>query len=180
MSAAAGSDVDLAKIEALFMDVDGVLTDGRILLGEDGIERRSYSVRDGLGLQLCRRAGIKLAMITSSPSEGIRLRGERLGIDLVRIGAKDKAEELRGTAQALDVDPAAVAFMGDDLVDIPAMRIAGLAIAVADAVPSVIACADVVTERAGGMGAVREVCEMLVSVRDPELLRRTKECGLFL
>ena len=180
MSVVVGPNIDFAKIEALFMDVDGVMTDGRILLGGDGVSRRSYYARDGIGLQLCRRAGIKLAMITSSSSKGVILRGEKLGIDLVCTGVKDKAEELRIRAQALEIDPAAVAFMGDDLVDIPALKIAGLAIAVADADPSVLACADMITIRAGGMGAVREVCEMLVSARDPELLRRIRECGLFL
>lgn len=174
------SAADPATIEALFMDVDGVLTDGRILLGDDGIERRSYNVRDGIGIKLCRRAGIKLALVTSSPSAGVRVRGERLGIDHVSLDVKDKADEIRKVARALGLETAKVAFIGDDLVDIPAMKEAGLAMAVADAAPEVIATADVVTKKPGGMGAVREACEMLLAARNPELLRKAKECGLSL
>ena len=171
---------NLKKVKALCMDVDGVLTDGRIILGDDGAELRGYFVRDGLGMQLCRRAGIRLAFITSSPSKGILERGKRLGVDHVSLGVKDKATELKRQSALMGIDPSEVAFIGDDLVDIPAMKLAGLSIAVADATPAVRDCADMVTENPGGRGAVREVCEMLVEAQDPGFFKEAKKCGFTL
>ena len=167
-----------AAIAALMLDVDGVLTDGRILLGEDGMEQRHYNARDGIGLRLCQKAGLHLALITASNSAGVHVRGTRLGIDHVSIGIKDKAVELTRLTAELGLAPSAVAYIGDDLVDIPAMAKAGLAIAVADAEPAVRAYADIVTVRAGGHGAVREICELLVAARAPELLTEARQCGL--
>lgn len=168
----------LASIKLLAMDVDGVLTDGRIILGEDGVERRNYHARDGIGLRLAQAVGLELAIITSSPSEGIRTRGERLRINHIRIAVADKEAELRQLASKLQLSLTAVAFVGDDLVDLPAMRLAGLAIAVADAEMAVRDQADLVTTRPGGHGAMREVCELLVAAHDPNYLAEKHRCGL--
>lgn len=168
----------LASIKLLAMDVDGVLTDGRITLGEDGIERRNYHARDGIGLRLAQAVGIELAIITSSPSEGIRTRGERLRINHIRIAVADKEAELLQLASELQLPTAAVAFIGDDLVDLPALRVAGLAIAVADAVMAVRDQVDLVTNKRGGHGAVREICELLVAAHNPNYLAEKHQCGL--
>lgn len=170
----------LADIALLLLDVDGVLTDGCIELGEDGIERRRYHARDGIGLRLARDSGLAVGVVTSSPSEGIRTRAQRLGIEHICIGVRDKAAQLQELARELKIEVAQVAFMGDDLVDLPAMLIAGLAIAVADATAPVRDYADIVTTCPGGHGAVREICELLVGARAPDFLADKQQCGLLL
>ena len=160
------------------MDVDGVLTNGLVEVGDDGIERRSYNVRDGIGITLGRRSGLRFGIITSSPSAGIKTRANHIGVELVSIGVADKAAELQSQLATLALQPAQVAFVGDDLVDLPAMAGVGLAVAVADAAPAVRAAADYVTTCGGGHGAIREICEKLVQARAPELLEEYTKCGL--
>lgn len=171
---------DPAAIRALVTDVDGVMTDGRIALGVGGEELRSYHARDGIGLKLCRRAGIKLVIMSSSPDAGIKVRAERLGFDLALLDVKDKERELGAQAEAMGLALAQIAYIGDDLIDIGPMRLAGLACTVADAPDAVKAHADYVAKLAGGRGAVREICEMILAAAAPDLLAKARSCGLSL
>ncbi len=149
-------------IDVLLLDVDGVLTDGRIVYGENGVETKSFNVKDGLGLRLLMAAGINVGIVTGRSSKALYRRCEDLGIIHIYDGVKDKAGVLDTICKRLDVDPASVAFMGDDLPDIALMTRVGLAIAVADAHKNVRAIADVVTTARGGAGAVREICETIL------------------
>jgi 3-deoxy-D-manno-octulosonate 8-phosphate phosphatase (KDO 8-P phosphatase) len=149
-------------VRALVLDVDGVLTDGRMTLSERGDELKSFHARDGLALALARRAGLRVALVTGESSTIARARGERLGVDQVVLGARRKADTLADLCAKLDVPAAAVAWVGDDLLDVPALERVGLAVAVADAAPEVRAIAHLVTRRRGGQGAVREVVERIL------------------
>lgn len=150
------------KIRCLVMDVDGVLTDGRMGLTERGDELKSFYSRDGVAVALARRAGITLALITGESSTIGKVRGNRLGIDHVLLGARRKGESLEALMREHGLDPDAVAYMGDDLLDLPALQRCGLAVAVADAAPEVRAAAHVVTRARGGQGAVREIIEVIL------------------
>ena len=149
-------------IELLLLDVDGVLTDGRIVYGENGVETKSFNVKDGLGLRLLMGAGINAGIVTGRSSKALIRRCEDLGIVHVYDGVKDKAGVLDTICKQFDVDPASIAFMGDDLPDIPLMARVGLDVAVADAHEAVRTMADVVTAARGGAGAVREICETIL------------------
>ena len=170
----------LARIKALIMDVDGVLTDGMIQLAEDGIERRNYNVKDGIGIRLAQRAQIKLVIMTTSSSKGIKVRGKRLDIDIVSTGVKDKTSEFKKIVKKLKLENSQVAYVGDDLVDIGPMQLAGVSFAVADAVLTVKKVATFTTKTKGGQGAIREICELLVKQSKPKLFREINQCGLSL
>jgi 3-deoxy-D-manno-octulosonate 8-phosphate phosphatase (KDO 8-P phosphatase) len=149
-------------VRLLVTDVDGVLTDGRMVLSARGDELKAFHSRDGLGLQLARRAGIRTAWVTGETSPIARVRGRRLGVDAVVLGARRKGECLAALCDRFEVPPAATAFVGDDLLDLPALQLAGLAVAVADAAPDVRAAAHLVTRAPGGGGAVRECVELIL------------------
>ena len=144
------------------MDVDGVLTDGRMGLTERGDELKSFFSRDGVAVALARRAGITLALMTGESSTIGKVRGNRLGIDEILLGVRRKGESLETLMREHGFIAAAVAYMGDDLLDVPALQRCGLAIAVADAAPEVRAAAHLVTRARGGRGAVREVVELIL------------------
>jgi 3-deoxy-D-manno-octulosonate 8-phosphate phosphatase (KDO 8-P phosphatase) len=144
------------------MDVDGVLTDGRMGLTERGDELKSFSARDGVAVALARRAGLTLALMTGESSTIGKVRGARLGIDRVLLGVRRKGESLEALAGELGLRADAVAYMGDDLLDLPALQRCGLALTVADAAPEVRAAAHVVTRARGGGGAVREAIELIL------------------
>jgi 3-deoxy-D-manno-octulosonate 8-phosphate phosphatase (KDO 8-P phosphatase) len=144
------------------MDVDGVLTDGRMGLTERGDEVKFFSSRDGLGLTLARRAGIVTAFVTGESSAIGKVRGSRLGVDHVLLGVRRKGETVEALMLEHGVTPEAVAYMGDDLLDLPALQRCGFAIAVADAACEVKAAAHLVTRARGGQGAVREVVELIL------------------
>jgi 3-deoxy-D-manno-octulosonate 8-phosphate phosphatase (KDO 8-P phosphatase) len=150
------------RVKLLILDVDGVLTDGRMTLTERGDELKSFHTHDGMGVNLARRAGIKVALVTGEKSEIGRMRGIKLGVEEIVLGARRKADTLEEIRAKLGVAAAEVAFMGDDLLDIPALERAGLAVAPANAVPEVRAVVDVVTRAAGGAGAVRECVELIL------------------
>jgi 3-deoxy-D-manno-octulosonate 8-phosphate phosphatase (KDO 8-P phosphatase) len=156
-------------VRAIAFDVDGVLTDGGMYVDDRGRELRRFDVKDGLGIARLRKAGFRLAMISSDVSRIARFRAKRLGIRDVRLGAKDKAAALRGFLRGARVGPEQAAFVGDDLTDLPAMRIVGFAIAVADAATEARAAAHWVTERPGGRGAAREIAEALLAIRADSL-----------
>lgn len=151
-----------AKIRAAAFDVDGTLTDGRLWYGEDGLEAKQFHVHDGLGLKRLQANGIAVALITARISHPVALRAEELGIAHIYQGQGDKRACLETLLDALDLTPEQVAFTGDDLPDLPAMHLAGLAIAVANAHPWVIRETHWQTRLPGGMGAAREVADLLL------------------
>ena len=153
---------DLSNIDLLVLDVDGVLTDGRITLTASGEEIKSFHVRDGAGMKYWTRVGKKLAIITGRGSPVVVRRAEELGVHAVRLNAKVKLPALREVCDELGISPERVAVVGDDLADLPLLREAGFAVAVADAVEEVRAAADHVTRLRGGAGAVREVIELIL------------------
>jgi len=153
---------DLSRIKLLLLDVDGVMTDGRIIYDSDGGESKAFDVKDGHGLKLVQRAGIQVGIITGRQSTIVDRRAAELGIELVYQGAKDKQLPFREILQRLALEPWEVAYAGDDIVDLPVMRQVGFAATVADAMDEVKAAAHMVTRRAGGRGAVREICDHLL------------------
>jgi 3-deoxy-D-manno-octulosonate 8-phosphate phosphatase (KDO 8-P phosphatase) len=150
------------RIRLVVFDVDGVLTDGSILLGEDGTELKIFNVHDGLGLVMLRESGISVGVISSRACGAVTRRMQDLGIKHVRQGISDKQRALSDLARELNLEMESVAFVGDDLIDLPALAGAGMALAVANARPEVLACADWISTVPGGRGGVREVCEMLL------------------
>ncbi len=153
---------NLAKIKLLLLDVDGVLTDGRIIYDSQGGETKAFDVKDGHGLKLVQRAGIQVGIITGRQSQVVARRAEELGIKIVYQGAKDKTVPFLEILETLSLLPEEIAYVGDDIVDLPVMRKVGFAATVADAVDDVKAYADMVAERRGGRGAVREICDFLL------------------
>ena len=156
----------LRNVRLAAFDVDGVLTDGRFLLDCDGRDAILFHTRDGLGIKLLLRAGISVALITGRDSEAVESRGRALGVPHIRRGVSDKAAVLREIAGKENVQPADVLFLGDDLPDLPAMAVAGVPAAVADAAQEVRDRALLVTKRTGGAGAVREVAELVLAAQD--------------
>ena len=155
----------LASVKLLVMDVDGVLTDGGIYYTERGDEVKRFDVRDGQGLVLLRQAGVLAAVITRRRSKIVERRADELGIAEVHQGAADKRAVLEGLLTRRGVAAAETAYVGDDLGDLPAMRLVGVPIAVADAVAPVREAAVYVTRAHPGHGAIREVCDLIVSAR---------------
>ncbi|GLQ88895.1 KdsC family phosphatase [Dyella flagellata] len=151
-----------AKIRLAAFDVDGTLTDGRLWYSESGHETKVFHVHDGLGLKRLQVHGIQVAIVSARISHPVALRAEELNIAHVYQGQSDKRECLRQMLEALELTPEQAAFVGDDLPDLPAMNLAGLAIAVANAHPWVAQRAHWQTRLGGGMGAVREVCDLLL------------------
>ena len=155
----------LKKIVLMVLDVDGVLTDGKIIIDDLGNESKHFHVRDGHGLKLLMRGGVDVALLTGRTSEVVNHRARELGITTVRQGAKDKAEELAEMLAEKHISHDHVAYMGDDVVDVPAFRMVGFSVAVADAPDYVKTHADYITEKEGGDGAVREICELILKAR---------------
>jgi len=151
-----------AAVKYLVLDADGVLTDSRITYTDEGREIKSFNVKDGHGIKLLMRAGVGVAIITGRLSPALEHRARDLGIEHLIQGAKDKKEALLQFAAAVQVEPGEMAYMGDDVVDLPAMSLCALSFAPSDAVAMVRDRADVVTSLAGGCGAVREAVEILL------------------
>jgi 3-deoxy-D-manno-octulosonate 8-phosphate phosphatase (KDO 8-P phosphatase) len=150
------------KIRLLVMDVDGVLTDGRMVLSDRGEELKMFHTHDGIGLALAHRAGLRTALITGETSPIAKARGEKLGVGTVVLGARRKGDVVDALLAEHGMSADALAYIGDDLLDLPALQRAGLAVTVADAVTDVKKIAHVVTKAAGGHGAVRECVELLL------------------
>jgi len=153
-------DLIQEPIQVLFLDVDGVLADGGIWLAE-GLELKRFAARDGAGAFLAHRAGLKLMLVTFRESEAVKRRAAELGIEALQ-GVREKGPAVQAALFTLHLPATAAAFMGDDLVDLEAMRNVGLAIAPRDAAPAALRLADVVTSATGGQGAVREAIEILL------------------
>jgi 3-deoxy-D-manno-octulosonate 8-phosphate phosphatase (KDO 8-P phosphatase) len=149
----------------LVLDVDGVLTDGRLFYGARGESLKTFHVRDGHGIKQVAAAGITVAIISGRKSAAVARRARELGIRHVTQGASDKLAALTRLAKARSIGFEQCACVGDDTPDAPILRAAGVAIAVADAHADALAAADLVTTRAGGQGAVREVCDWLLEAR---------------
>ncbi|HVF51120.1 MAG TPA: HAD hydrolase family protein [Pyrinomonadaceae bacterium] len=163
-----------ARIKLLLMDCDGVLTDGRITLLENGDEEKSFHTRDGHGLVLLHRAGLQTGIISGRTSSAVVRRARDLGVAYVRQGTWDKIKDFEEVLAAAGVLEQDVAFIGDDVTDIPLMRRSTLAVAVADATAETRSNAHYVTTLPGGFGAVREVCELILKTqgRWDELMKR--------
>ena len=151
-----------SHIKLLLMDCDGVLTDGRLWLTDDGDEQKSFNTHDGLGLSLFHRAGLKSGIITGRSSRAVARRAQELGVEFVCQGNPHKTAAFEQLLREAGVDENEVAFVGDDLPDIPIMNRAELAVAVADAVAETRSVAHYVTRAKGGRGAVREVIEIIL------------------
>ena len=154
-----------AAIRLLVLDVDGVLTDGRLYYGPRGETLKVFDVRDGLGIVQLQRAGLSVAVISGRRSPMVTARCRELGVRHVHQGVSDKLAVLRRLCARLELTPSAVACVGDDLPDVPMMSASALSFAVADAPQAVQRAADVVTRQRGGRGAVREVCDHLLALR---------------
>lgn len=152
-------------IRLLALDVDGVLTDGRITYGNDGEEFKSFNIKDGLGIKLLQRAGVEVVIITGRSSTIVERRARELGIRHIVQGREDKLSALQEICGKLDLGLDACAYMGDDLPDLSAIRAAAIGMAPADACATVAAAADWCSERPGGYGAVRDAAEQLLSWR---------------
>ena len=163
-----------AGVKLLLLDCDGVLTDGRITLVEGGDELKSFHTRDGHGLVMLHRAGLSSGIISGRTSSAVERRARDLGIRFVRQGELNKVVAFEEVLKEAGVGPDDVAFVGDDVVDVPLMRRSGLAVAVSDATEETRAAAHYVTSLPGGFGAVREVCELILKAqgRWDELMRR--------
>jgi 3-deoxy-D-manno-octulosonate 8-phosphate phosphatase (KDO 8-P phosphatase) len=146
----------------LVSDVDGVLTDGTVLLHPDGTESKRFNLQDGHGIKMWKRAGLEIALLSGRASPATQRRAEQLQIEHVIEGAKVKLPQLQGLMERLGVTPAQTVYIGDDLLDVLPVQHVGLGVAVANAVFELKRVADVVTEKAGGEGAVREVIEMVL------------------
>jgi 3-deoxy-D-manno-octulosonate 8-phosphate phosphatase (KDO 8-P phosphatase) len=165
---------DLSKIRLLILDVDGVLTDGRIIFDSAGHETKEFHVRDGSGLKYWIRSGGQAAILSGRESQIVLRRAEELGVTLVEQGAQDKLPGLERLLVAAGCTAEEAAYIGDDLPDLPVFHRVGFRVAVADAVAEVRAAADYVTQAPGGRGAVRETVELLLKAQNrwPRIMER--------
>jgi 3-deoxy-D-manno-octulosonate 8-phosphate phosphatase (KDO 8-P phosphatase) len=151
-----------AGVRLLCLDVDGVLTDGRLYYGPDGMEIKAFHAQDGAAMKALMEAGVELAIITGRRSEAVHRRAAELGVPFVYQGVADKAAVLAELTEKAGVAARDMAHAGDDLADLPLFDATGLAFAVADAHPAVRGKADYVTRLPGGRGAVREICDLIL------------------
>src|SRR5215218_7009092 len=154
-----------ACIKLLLMDCDGVLTDGRIWILENSEDQKAFHTRDGLGIELLHRAGLRSGIISGRISSALERRAQSLGVSFLGQGREDKRQAFADTLAQAGVRGDEVAFAGDDLADLPLLRLSGLAIAVADAAAEVKAHAHYVTGANGGQGAIREAVELILKAQ---------------
>jgi 3-deoxy-D-manno-octulosonate 8-phosphate phosphatase (KDO 8-P phosphatase) len=153
------------KVRLAIFDVDGVLTDGALYYGDSAAEIKAFHVRDGQGLKMLQESGVRTAIVTSRRSNAVTLRARDLGIELCFQGVADKLQSCRKLLAELALEPRATAYIGDDLVDLPAMALCGLAATVPDAPVAVRRRAHYITEARGGHGAAREFCELIMQAQ---------------
>ena len=153
------------RIRLVLLDVDGVLTDGRFLLMADGTDGRCFHTRDGHAIRMGQRAGLQFAILSGRRSRAVTLRAEELDLVEVLQGVSDKGAAFGELLDRLGLQDAEVCYLGDDVVDLPVLTRAGLAVAPADAAPEAAAAAHWVTSRPGGQGAVREAIELLLKAQ---------------
>lgn len=152
-------------VRLLVLDVDGVLTDGRLYFSEDGQELKTFDTQDGHGIKMLQQAGIQCAIITGRNTQLVARRAANLGIKHLLQGREDKGIALKALSQELTIPLDEIAYVGDDWPDLPAIRMAGLGVAVANAHQEVRRHADLVTTARGGRGAVREVCDLILEAQ---------------
>ena len=155
----------LSGIKLLSLDTDGVLTDGGIYYTDDGEELRKFNVKDGLGIQRVQASGVKVAIMTASSTPSIAHRGRRLGVDYVFLDCVDKLTTLVGICDEMGIDLNQVGHVGDDLNDLPVLNAVGCPMTVVDATDEALSSALFVTKKRGGDGAVREICDLIVSLQ---------------
>jgi YrbI family 3-deoxy-D-manno-octulosonate 8-phosphate phosphatase len=160
-----GRRLPWGAITALMLDVDGVLTDGGLYYAENGDELKRFDVRDGQGLVLLREAGVLTAIVTRKQTTIVTRRARDLGVAEVHQNVTDKGASIADFVTRHRLRRDQVCYVGDDVGDLPAMRASGLAVAVADAVPSVRRAAAYVTRARAGHGAVREICDLILAAR---------------
>lgn len=153
------------NIKLVVFDVDGVMTDGRLIIGDDGLEYKAFNTQDGLGMKLLKASGVEMAIITGRTSNVVTRRAESTGIGHFYQGVEDKLEAFLDLVGKTGVSPEQCAFMGDDVVDLPPMRRCGLGLTVPDAPILVKQHAHYETKRQAGRGAVREVCELIMQAQ---------------
>lgn len=151
------------KVRLAAFDVDGVLTDGTLIYAPDGSESKVFNTQDGFGMKLLREHGVEVALVTARDSAAVVARARELGLRHVQQGQRDKLASLTHLCKALNIAMDAVAYVGDDLLDLACMERAALSVAVANAHPLVRARAHWITRSRGGDGAVREVCDLVLS-----------------
>lgn len=151
-----------SQIKLLICDVDGVFSDGRIYLGNQGEELKAFHTKDGFGMKAIMKMGIEIAIITGRQSNIVENRMKALGVTHIKQGIDYKLSVYRSLLDELALDSKEVAYIGDDVVDLPVMQHCGLGIAVFDAHPLVLQGADLITKTKGGFGAVREVCDLFL------------------
>ena len=155
--------VALGKIRVVAFDVDGVFTDGRFYLSNDGVESKSFNTQDGFGIRQLVNAGIEVAVISGRQSRAVELRMAELGVRHVIQGCRDKVAALNDICASLRITADQCAYVGDDIPDLPLLNAVGCSIAVANAVPEVRETCDITTAASGGFGALREVCDMILA-----------------
>ncbi|MEE4163699.1 MAG: HAD hydrolase family protein [Woeseiaceae bacterium] len=155
----------LSRIRLIGFDVDGVFTDGRFYLSDDGVETKAFHTQDGYGVRALLREGIRVAIVSGRRSGAVEKRMAELGVEHVILGSPDKVRDFTGLADMLGIPMADTAFVGDDIPDLPLLEAVGVAIAVANAVDDIRSASDHVTRSSGGHGAVREVAELLLAAR---------------
>ena len=155
-------------IRMLVLDVDGVLTDGKLYFDHDGNELKAFNTRDGMGMKALQRCGIEVAVITGRKSEAVTQRMTQLGVQHVYQGREDKLNAFLHLLKETGLDAQQICFAGDDWIDLPVLLRAGLAVSVADAEDHVKDRAHWITQRNGGDGAVREICNLILKAQDKE------------
>ncbi len=153
------------KIKVVIFDVDGVMTDGGLTIGDDGQEYKTFHSHDGLGMKLLKKTGVQMAIITGRTSDVVTKRSESTGIAHFYQGVEDKLAAFNELIAKLNITAEEAAFMGDDVVDVPPMLRCGLAVTVPAAPDSVKNRAHYITQRGGGRGAVRELCELIMQAQ---------------
>ncbi len=154
----------LKKIKLIILDVDGVLTDGRIIFDSNGVESKFFNVKDGHGLKLLKRAGYDTGIITGRESKVVEIRAKELGIDFIIQKSHNKLESLEKIIKIKNLNYEEIAYCGDDIVDIPVMKRVGVSFSVNNAVEECKNIADFVTEKYSGKGAVREIAELILKL----------------
>lgn len=156
----------LSKVKLLVMDVDGTLTDGAMYYSASGEELKRFSTRDGMGITLLQKSGIKTAIVTSEASQIALKRGEKLKIDKIILGSKDKTSSLEELCKYFEINIEEIAYIGDDVNDLHAMKMAGISACPGDSVESIKKIADFICIANGGNGAVRELCEKILKAQE--------------
>ena len=160
-----GAEEKAARVRLFLVDVDGVLTDGGIVHGSDGVETKRFHVRDGHGIKMLQRGGVRVGIITGRTSEVVDIRARELGVWIVRQGAYDKVAAWREILADTGVPAEETAYVGDDIVDLPLLRAVGFSAAPSDAEPYILEAVHFVSSRPGGHGAVREIVDFLLRSR---------------